>query len=523
MTIPTECEVSGVYEISYWVEAQAWMRPDKVALVGSRERWTYRDLHDRVVRLSRAFRNRLGLEPGDRIAIYSGNCLEYLLVLLAASRAGLVLVPLNWRLTPGELEYQLRDSGTRRILCSAEYAAAAAELTGRIGLEPPVRITPAAEPDSLPDLAGLLDAEPSGLEPPGERDPQPWDRPLLICYTSGTTGRPKGAVLNSVNMFFNAINNLLTIDLRADDVCITLLPLFHIGGINLFTLPALFAGGRVVVPDRFDPDQAVRLIQEEKVTVVFGVPTVHQRLLEAIDRLKPDLSHVRMFYSGGAPCPVPLIRAFQERGYRFGQGYGLTETAPTVFMLLEDDFARKPGSIGRPAPFNRVRVIDPATGQPVPPGGVGEITVRGPNVFTAYWQNEKATAEAIRNGWFHTGDLARIDEEGFVTIAGRLKEMIISGGENIYPVEVEQAIQTHPAVVEAAVFGVPHPEWGEVPHAAVLLEPGASVTEEELRAHCLARLGKYKIPRRFFILDELPRNAAGKVVKSRLAEITRDM
>ncbi len=516
-----------MYEISYWIEAQAWMRPDKVALVGSRERWTYRELHDRVVRLSRAFRSRLGLQPGDRLAVYSTNCLEYVLVILAASRAGVILVPLNWRLTPGELEFQIRDSGARRILCSAEYAATALELTSRIGLEPPVRITPAPntapEADAVLDLAGLLAAEPAGAEPPGERDPQPWDRPLLIGYTSGTTGRPKGAVLSGINMFFNAVNDLLTVDLRSDDVTITLLPMFHIGGVNLFTLPTLFAGGRVVLPDRFDPDEAVRLIEDERVTIVFGVPTVHQRLLEAIDRLKPDLSRVRMFYSGGAPCPVPLIRAFHERGCKFGQGYGLTETSPTVFMLLEEDFARKAGSIGRPAPFNRVRVVDPVTGERVPPGGVGEITVRGPNVFTAYWQNEAATRQAIRDGWFHTGDLARIDEEGFVTIAGRLKEMIISGGENIYPVEVEQAIQTHPAVAEAAVFAVPHPEWGEVPHAAVMLRPGASVTEDELRAHCLTRLGKYKIPKRFFILDELPRNAAGKVVKSRLADLTQGM
>jgi len=512
-----------VYEISYWIEAQAWTRPHKVALVGSRERLTYRELYDRVVRLSRAFRNRLGLQPGDRFAVLSTNCLEYLLVILAASRAGLTLVPLNWRLTPNELEFQLRDSGARRILCSAEFVATADELTGRIGLEPPVRITPAAEPDQMPDLPGLLAGETAEDEPPGSRDPQPWDRPLLIGYTSGTTGRPKGAVLNGINMFFNAINDLLTIDLRSDDVTITLLPMFHIGGINLFTLPTLFAGARVVLPDRFDPDEAVRLIQEEKVTLIFGVPTVHQRLLDSIDRLKPDLSHVRMFYSGGAPCPVTLIQAYHERGIKFGQGYGLTETSPTVFMLLEEDFVRKAGSIGRPAPFNRVRVVDPARGEPVPPGGVGEITVQGPNVFTAYWQNEAATQQAIRNGWFHTGDLARIDEEGFVTIAGRLKEMIISGGENIYPVEVEQAIQTHPAVVEAAVFGVPHPEWGEVPHAAVLLAPGATVTEEELRAHCLTRLGKYKIPKRFFFLDDLPRNAAGKVVKSRLADLTQGM
>jgi len=526
-----------VYEISYWVWAQAWVRPDKVAVVGDGIRWTYRELEERVAAASRVLRGPLGVRRGDRIAILSVNGPEYLLLLLASARTGACLVTLNWRLTPAELEFQLRDSETSRVFCSGEFVATAGALAERLGLPAPVRITAGEGGDGALDFEHLLgqaaEPGPAGgpVAPAGEGVPGPagvplaedeeplsWDTPLVIAYTSGTTGRPKGAVLTSNNFFWNAMNDLLTIDLRSDDVTITLLPMFHIGGLGLFLLPTLLAGGRAVIPPRFDPEQALRLIEQERVTVVFGVPTVHQRLLEAIDRLRPDLSSVRMFYSGGAPCPVDLIRAYHERGIPFGQGYGLTETAPTVFMMADEaDYLRKAGSIGRPAPFNRVRLLDPATGAPAAPGQVGEIVVKGPNVFAGYWRNPEATAQAVRDGWFHTGDLARADEEGFVTIVGRLKEMLISGGENVYPVEVEQVIQSHPAVVEAAVYGVPHPEWGEVPHAAVVLMPGASVTEEELREHCARQLAKYKVPRRFHFLPDLPRNAAGKVLKGELA------
>lgn len=514
-----------MYEISYWVRAQAWMRPETVAVVGDGIRWTYRTLEERVAAASRALRGPLGVRQGDRIAVLSVNGPEYLLLLLAASRIGACLVPLNWRLSPAELEYQLRDSETSRIFCSGEYVTTAGDLSARLGLPEPVRITAG---DGGFDFAHLVaraaagEGDHAGAAAGGDADdePLPWDTPLVIGYTSGTTGKPKGAVLTSNNFFWNAMNDLLTIDLRSSDVTITLLPMFHIGGLGLFLLPTLLAGGRVVIPPRFDPDQAVRLIEAERVTVVFGVPTVHQRLLEAIDRLAPDLSSVRMFYSGGAPCPVDLIRAYHSRGIPFGQGYGLTETAPTVFMMVDPaDYLRKAGSIGRPAPFSRVRLLDPATGKPVAPGEVGEITVKGPNVFAGYWRNPEATAQAVRDGWFRTGDLARADEEGFVTIAGRLKEMLISGGENVYPVEVEQVIQSHPAVVEAAVYGVPHPEWGEVPHAAVVLAPGASVTEEELRAHCAQQLAKYKVPKRFHFMADLPRNASGKVLKGELARL----
>lgn len=505
-----------MYDISYWVKSQSWMRPESVAVVGDGVRWIYRELDDRVSRLSRALRTRLGVKKGDRVAILSVNGPAYLLTLLAAARAGVTVVPLNWRLSAAELEYQLRDSGTRRIFCSNEYLGVAGDLTGRIGLEPPVRITRGDPAAGLLELEELL-AEPAGDE--ADREPMPWDTPIVIGYTSGTTGKPKGAVLTSANFFWNAMNDLLTIDIRSSDAVITLLPMFHIGGLGLFTLPTLLAGGKVVIPDRFDPDQALRQVAEEGVTIVFGVPTVHQRLLEAIDRTKPDLSSVRMFYSGGAPCPVDLINAFYDRGHVFGQGYGLTETSPTVFMLVDEtDCRRKAGSIGRAAAFNRVRLLDPATGRQVGPGEVGEITVRGPNVFSHYWQNDEATKQAIRDGWFHTGDLARADEEGFVTIAGRLKEMIISGGENVYPVEVEQAIQRHPAVAEAAVYGVPHPEWGEVPHAAVVLA-GAAITEDELREYCLTRLARYKVPKRFHIVSDLPRNAGGKVLKGELVKM----
>ncbi len=492
------------------------MRPSKVAVVGDEERWTYGELDDRVARLAHALRAGLKLRQGERVALLSANGPEFLLVLMAVARCGLVLVPLNWRLTPFEQEYQLKDSGARRIFASAEYLAVAKDLSNRLSLPAPVRLNGGAEtgPDDLLDLEELMAGE---AEDKGDPEPLPWDLPLLIGYTSGTTGKPKGAVLTHANMFWNAMNDLLTIDLRSSDVSITLLPMFHIGGLGLFTLPTLLAGGRVIIPSRFEPEAALHQIERERVTIVFGVPTVHQRLLEAIDRLHPDLAAVRMFYSGGAPCPVDLIRAFQARRIPFGQGYGLTETSPTVFMLVEEDFNRKQGTIGRPAPFNRVRLVDPVSAAPVGPDQVGEIIAKGPNVFAYYWQNEEANRQAVQDGWFHTGDLAWADAEGFVTVAGRLKEMIISGGENVYPVEVEQVLQSHPQVVEAAVYGVADSQWGEVPHAAVVAAPESTPTEEELRAYCGTRLARYKVPKRIHLVSEFPRNAAGKVTKAELA------
>lgn len=532
--------------LSRWINRRADLHPGRTALIGesvlmdaagnsdaepgdsgtgSLLKVTYGELNQRANRLANSLAG-LGIARGDRVGILSLNCVEYVEVLFAAAKLGIILVPLNVRLTPGELKYQLNDSGSGVLMVGPEFAglvpglAAGTEVTRTIYLPGSGGIM-ASDASEIP--AGAVEvshsyrqlvasgstAEPDGVESITGAEP------FLICYTSGTTGKPKGAVLTQQNLTANAINNVLAIDITSRDVSITLLPLFHIGGIGLWTIPTLFSGGTVVIPRRFDPARALAMIEATATSLVFGVPTILKALLECPGFASRDLSSVRMFYSGGAPCPVELIEAFHARGHAFGQGYGLTETSPTVFMLDQDDFRRKAGSIGKPAMLCDVRVADDE-GAGVPSGEVGELLIRGMNVFKEYWNLPEATAEALRDGWFHTGDLARTDGEGFFYIAGRKKDLIISGGENIYPIEVEQVLESHPAVAEAAVIGVPHPHWGEVPKAVVVLNPGGRVTAEELAAWCQGKLARYKIPKVVDFAAQLPRNATGKILKREL-------
>lgn len=521
---------------------------------------SYEQLQERVDRLRDALA-RSGLAFGDRIGILSHNSPQFLELIFASASLGLIVVPLNVRLTVPEWQYQLNDSGARLLILGPEFAGRKGELLRQTDVERTVVLSddtfrPAADAfvaaDTLsPTTHALLAAEwqeqaadPGAAEVVeaenararrnaggdlGDRtgaDTEPGARvtlhdPLLICYTSGTTGAPKGAVITHGNQLANALNATMTLDIRADDTMITLLPMFHTGGIGLFTLPTLYAGGTVVLPRQFQSGEALALIERFGVTGVFAVPTIHQALIDDPAFDKTDLRTVRWFYSGGAPCPLELIKRFRSRGFLFGQGYGLTETSPTHFLLVPEDFERKLGTVGRPALHAEARIVD-EDGQELPAGEVGEIVVAGPNVFKQYWNRPDETEESFKDGWFYTGDLGRADEEGFVTLVGRRKELIISGGENIYPLEVEQVLESHPAVAEAAVVGLPDARWGETPHAAIELhaEGAASlaISAEALTAWCEERLARYKVPKTIHFEERLPRNAAGKVLKPRLAE-----
>lgn len=507
--------------ISRWIRQHGALSPQRVALTAEDRTMTYAQLDERADRVASVLRGSLGLDQGDRLAVLTLNCPEWFEILTAAARIGVVMVPLNVRLSPIELQYQVQDAGCKALICGEEFTPRLPEwLPGTpvvhlLGLGPAYEELVAAAPAGpVPDVAANTD-------------------PLLIIYTSGTTGKPKGAVLTHGAMLYNALNNCVGIGLTAEDVTLTVLPLFHVGGIGLFSLPALYAGARVVLPRRFDAAEALRLIERERVTVTMTVPTIMQAYIEALDRLdpRPDLSSCRGFISGGAPCPAELIAAAAERGLPYGQGYGMTETAPTVFLQPEMQRMRelpaggqigRPGTIGKPVLFAEVLLLDEG-GAPVPPGTVGEICVRGGNVFAGYWNQPEATAAAFTpDGYFRSGDLARADEDGYVTIMGRKKEMLISGGENVYPLEVEQALSAHPAVAEVAVVGIPDARWGEVPGAAVVLKAGAEVTPDDLTAWCRTRLAGYKIPKRWLILPALPRTAIGKVIKPDLITLIQE-
>ncbi len=498
--------------IWHWLQRRADINPDRPALIDGDRRLTYRALRDRVAAAA-AGMEALGVRRGDRVAILSINRAEFVEVLFAAAWLGATVVPLNWRLTAAELAFQVGDSEPRVLLVDPELQSLAEGLRG--------------EPESrtIETYVGFNGDRPQ----PGWAAPySAWNRfaeitpagrpddPLLILYTSGTTGRPKGAVLTQATQLWNSINIGTAVGLTFADVTLNVLPMFHAGGIGLLTLPTLHVGATAVLQRKFDPEETVRLIAAHGVTAMFGVPSIYLTLLQTETFRGADLRRVR-FSCGGAPCPLTIIEAFRDRGLLFQQGYGLTETAPTCLLIPAADAFRKAGSAGKAAVHAEVRVVDDE-GRDVPPGGVGEVWTRGPNLFSGYWRRPDATAEVFVDGWFTTGDLARIDEEGFIYIVDRKKDMIISGGENIYPAEVEDVLYRHPAVAEATVIGAPHEHWGEVPKAIVVVKPGVTLTGGELIAFCEGKLARFKIPKSVEFTDALPRNAAGKVLKRLLRE-----
>jgi len=492
--------------IAYWIDKRACITPERVALTGETRTLTYKEMAEEVNRLARTLALDYAVRQGDRIAILARNRIEYFTLFFAIAKIGAIAVPLNNRLTAPELEFQLRDSPPKMLIADREFYDLGRQIAESVSVP---FLVPMDPQESQPSIFDRM------LEHPGTAYEVPevnGSLPFLIIYTSGTTGRPKGAVLTQENMFWNAVNNNLALDITSADKILTILPLFHIGGIGLFAMPGLLAGAEVIVPSRFVPEQTLQLIEQKGVTICMGVPTIFDALRKSPAFDTTDLSSLRWFYSGGAPCPHELIRFYHERGLPLGQGFGMSETSPTVFMLSKEDYRERVGSIGKPVMFCDVRIVD-EEGRDVPRGEVGELWVKGPNVFKEYWNLPEETAKSQADGWFRTGDLAKMDEDGFVYIAGRKKEMIISGGENVYPLEVEQALYAHPSVAEAAVWGIPDEKWGEVPVAAVAFRPGMSASEEELAAHCLSRLAKYKVPKRFIIMESLPKNATGKIDK----------
>lgn len=501
-----------MYGIGYWLAKHAELHPQRLALVTPEGRFTYGDLNREANRVAHALLG-LGLKEGDRVGILAMNYPQFLTLLFGAGKVGITIVSLNYRLTAPELAYQIQDSGTRVVFVGSEQSAVIPALREQTAVDKffVLEGNPPPQCGTYPELiARQADDEPW--------EPLPWDRPLLFVYTSGTTGKPKGAVLTHANQFWNAMNDIIPLGFTPNDVFLTLLPLVHVGGIGLFTLPALLMGGRVVMPRKYEPDEALRLIEKEKVTVVMGVPAVWQ-ILQASPLFKTaDLASVRLFYNGGDRCPLQIVQAFRERGLTFGGGYGLTETSPTAFMMEPEDFERgtqRLGFIGKPAFFNEARLMSPE-GKAVPRGEVGEIWLRGPNVFAGYWNRPEATAEVFVDGWFRTGDLASQDEQGLTYVVGRSKEMFKSGGLNVYPAEIEAVLGQHPAVREVCVIGVPDPKWNEVGRAIVAFQPGRTATAEELLAWCDGKLARYKIPKTVVGVDALPRNALGKVVRAEL-------
>ncbi|WP_219508440.1 acyl-CoA synthetase [Nonomuraea ceibae] len=473
--------------VGSWPERRARRTPDRVAVVHGGRRVTYRELHERVLRLARVLRGR-GVGRGDRVAYLGANHPAFLETLFATGTLGAVFVPLNVRLAAPELAYVLSDCGVAALV----HAPPAAEL------DVPCRI-PLGDYEEL-----LAEAEPeAAVEAVSGEDP------CMIMYTSGTTGRPKGAVLSHANVTWNSLNVLVDVDLAADEVTLVVAPLFHTAGLNMTCLPTLLKGGRVVLMDAFDPGRVLETIAAERVTYLFGVPTMYDALAAHPGWAGADLSSLRTLNCGGAPVPLRTIETYLARGLAFSQGYGMTEASPGVLYLPPDQAVARAGSAGVPHFFTDVRIALP-DGRDAAPGEPGEVLVRGPNVMTGYWGGPPAAPD----GWLRTGDVARADADGYAYIVDRIKDMYVSGGENVYPAEVEAVIATHPGVADCAVIGVPDPRWGETGLAIVVREPGADAGD--LLDYLDGRLARYKIPRSVVWADSIPRTASGKIVKPAL-------
>ncbi len=495
---------------------RARLTPQATALVevATGRRFTYQDLDRRACRCGRMLREVLGLEKGDRLGLLCGNRVEFLDVFFAAAKTGVILVPLNTHLAARELELIVRDSGMGVLIYDADLAATVAQLRERSVFERCIVVGGGADTGDA--------AYENLVQGPGEasfeRTPCTPEDLLCLLYTSGTTGKPKGVMIPRRMVSWNGYNTVACWQLRGDDVSPIFTPLYHAGGLGAFLLPIFTVGGAVVLHAGFDPDEVWRVIEEERCTVVLGVPAIWKLLADASAFATTDLSHVRWFISGGAPLPPPLVERYRERGVVLRQGYGLTEVGVNCFAMTDADAWEHRGSVGKPLMFTEARVVG-EDGTEIAAGEVGELCFRGPHVSSGYWSNSEATAEAYDgDGWFHTGDLAQCDAEGFFYIVGRRKQMFISGGVNIYPVEIESVLAEHPAVADAAVVGVPHPTWGEVGAAFVVLGAGATADSDRLRAFLAERIARYKIPKHFRIVDELPRTPYGKVLRRRLIE-----
>jgi len=478
-----------------WLADRARTTPQRVAIRFLGQDLTYAELDSRATRLAAGLAAR-GLRRGDRLATLTTTSPDHVATFFACARLGVALQPVSWRLASAEVAYQLEDAEPSLLLASDDYA----ELARKAGTK--VEIARIGDPT---------------LEADGEvEDVARDDDPLLLVYTSGTTGKPKGALLSHANCFWTNLSFDRTTSLRDGDVVLQVLPQFHVGGWNVQPLLAWWKGATVVLEPAFDAARALDLIAEHGVTTMMGVPATYLFLAQEPGFAVADLSSLRLAVVGGAPMPEALLETWIARGIEIVQGYGLTEAAPNVLCLPPEEATRKLGFAGKPYPHVDVALRDADTGALVEGTGTGELVVRGPNVFAGYWRNAEATEAAFADGWLLTGDVAERDAEGFYRIAGRIKDMVISGGENVYPAEIEDVLHAHPAVLEAAVVGVPDERWGEACAAFVVLREGSNVGTEELQRLCRDQLARFKVPKTFAFVDALPRSSMGKVLKDEL-------
>jgi fatty-acyl-CoA synthase len=488
-----------------WIAHHDAHRASRQAIVDlhSGRTLSYGDLHRRIDGLA-AHLQDVGVKKGDRVALLAHNGPEYFDLQFSGMRIGSIAVLLNWRLTVPELEFIVGDCTPSVLIYSPEFEDTAQELARRCGIQTLIPIDDAYESTVN-----------SGASP--DTCLVEHDDPSTIMYTSGTTGHPKGAIITHGMTFWNCVNLGVPALITPNTVQLVVLPLFHTGGLNCYANPVLHAGGRIVIARTFDPGEALRIIGDPsyEVTHFFGVPAPYQFMMQHPDFETTDLSRLQVAGVGGAPCALAIMERWAERGIEVAQGFGMTETSPGAIFLDPADAMRKIGSTGKELMHTEARIVND-DGKDCGPNEVGELWVRGPHITPGYWNRPDATADAFVDDWLRTGDAAKRDDEGYYYIVDRWKDMYISGGENVYPAEVENVIYQLPGIVEAAIVGVPDPKWGESGVAVVVLEADSDLDQATLIQHCVERLAKFKVPARMHVMDVLPRNATGKVLKREL-------
>lgn len=487
-------------QLDFWIKKRAYQTPHKTALIQieTGEAWTYEQLIQHVNGWSTTFKNGQ-FQKGDRIAVLMENSIRSFAILFACRMNELIYVPLNHKLSNAELKGILDDCTPVRLICDEVHEQRARQLMNNIILVS----------ESKPEQNFVYEWH--------DEPNLPW----LMIYTGGTTGKSKGVVLSYEAVTTNAINTIISWGLNDQDCTLNYMPLFHTGGINALALPILLAGGTVVIGQKFDPELAIRAVDEYKTTISLFVPTMYQLMTDTNYFHKSSFPTVKVFLSGGAPCPKTIYDRFKKRGLSFKEGYGLTEAGPNNFVIDAEVAMVKKGAIGKSMLFNEVQVIN-ENGELCKQGEVGELCIKGSHVFLNYWNNDEETKKTFHNGWLKTGDLARIDEEGDFYIVGRKKEMIITGGENVYPQEVEQCLISVPVVEEVSVIGVPDEKWGECVVAFIVSKQASAELEQILKATCKEHLANFKVPKRFYFIEELPKTVVGKINKQQLAEIAKE-
>jgi len=497
--------------IGLFLAKRARLEPNKIGLIFEGREITYKEWNERANRAANAFAG-LGVKAGDRVGLLMMNSPEFLECFFALARIGAIVVPLNWRLAPPEIAFIAKDAGLSALVYGTEYAPVVAGIRGDLTMHTYVAVGGEALSGDHSYASLLAKASAEQPQPSGAGDD-----PLVIMFTAGTTGRPKGAVLTHNNLFYDSCTVSHSLDWRTGDRVLVALPLFHIGAL-IYVVINTHVGSTTVLMKAFDPGGFLKTVQDHKVNSFLAVPAMLNFMLQVPTFKDFDLSSVRWALCGTAPVPVPLIQAWAQRGIAIQQVYGLTECTGGAAVLGPDRALAKAGSTGLPMFHTDIRVID-ADGKDTTPGEVGEIIIRGPHVMREYWNNPQATADMVKDGWLYSGDLGKVDEENYLYIVERKKDMIISGGENIYPAEIENVLVALPQIAEVAVIGVPDKEWGEAVRAVARLKEGQSLTLDDVVTHCTGKLGKYKIPKKLVITDQpLPRNPTGKVLKRVLRE-----